>query len=57
MEQASLLIERAWKTSARSLKIHLLLFLVLYGVWVGNFVAFSGDAAWEFANGEVPRAG
>ena len=48
VERARLLIERA-EDLGEAPEDPLLLFQVLYGVWVGNFVAFSGDAALEFA--------
>jgi class 3 adenylate cyclase/predicted ATPase len=46
--QARLLIERA-EDLGEAPEDPLLLFLVLYGGWVGNFVAFNGDAARELA--------
>ncbi len=48
VEQARLLIERA-EDLGEAPEDPLLLFLVLYGGWVGNFVAFNGDAARELA--------
>ncbi len=48
VEQARVLIERA-EDLGEAPEDPLLLFSVLYGGWVGNFVAFNGDAARELA--------
>ena len=48
VEQARVLIGRA-EDLGEAPEDPLLLFLVLYGGWVGNFVAFNGDAARELA--------
>ena len=47
-ERANLLIEQA-KALGEPLEDPLLLFSVLYGVWVANYVAFNGDAMRELA--------
>ena len=47
-ERARLLIEQA-EASGEPLEDPLLLFSVLYGVWVGSYVAFSGHALREVA--------
>ena len=48
VERARLLIEQA-EALGEPLDDPLLLFSVLYGVWVANFVAFDGDKARELA--------
>ena len=48
MERARLLIEQADKLGEQ-LEDPLLLFAVLYGFWVANYVAFNGDAIGELA--------
>ena len=53
-ERANLLIEQA-KALGEPLEDPLLLFSVLYGVWVANYIAFNGDAHAR-ACGAVPRA-
>ncbi len=47
-ERANLLIEQA-KALGEPLEDPLLLFSVLYGVWVANYIAFNGDAMRELA--------
>jgi class 3 adenylate cyclase/predicted ATPase len=47
-ERANLLIEQA-RALGEPLEDPLLLFSVLYGVWVANYVAFNGDAMHELA--------
>ena len=47
-ERANLLIEQA-KALGEPLEDPLLLYSVLYGVWVANYVAFNGDAMRELA--------
>jgi predicted ATPase len=48
VERARLLIEKAEALGER-LEDPLLLFSVLYGLWVGNYVAFNGDMMRELA--------
>jgi class 3 adenylate cyclase/predicted ATPase len=48
VEQARLLIEKA-EALGEPLEDPLLLFTVLYGLWVGNYVAFNGDMVRELA--------
>ena len=48
VEQARLLIEQA-EALGEPPEDPLLLFSVLYGFWVANFVAFNGDAVRELA--------
>jgi class 3 adenylate cyclase/predicted ATPase len=48
LDQAPLLIERA-ETLGEPLEDPLLLFSILYGFWVANYVAFSGDVVRELA--------
>ena len=48
VEQARLLIEKA-EALGEPLEDPLLLFTVLYGLWVGNYVAFNGDMMRELA--------
>jgi len=48
LEQARLLIEQA-EALGESLEDPLLLFSVLYGFWVANFIAFNGDVMRELA--------
>ena len=47
-ERANVLIEQA-KSLGEPLEDPLLLFSVLYGVWVANYIAFNGDAMRELA--------
>ena len=47
-DQARLLMERA-RSLGETGKDPLLLFSILYGFWVSNFVAFNGDALRELA--------
>jgi class 3 adenylate cyclase/predicted ATPase len=47
-ERANLLIEQA-KAAGEPIEDPLLLFAVLYGVWVANYIAFNGDAMRELA--------
>ena len=54
VEQARLLIEQA-EALGEPLEDPLLLFSVLYGFWVANYVAFNGDAMRELASA-VPSA-
>jgi class 3 adenylate cyclase/predicted ATPase len=48
VERARLLIEKA-EALGEPLEDPLLLFTVLYGLWVGNYVAFNGDMMRELA--------
>jgi predicted ATPase len=48
VERARLLIEKV-ETLGEPLEDPLLLFTVLYGLWVGNYVAFNGDMVRELA--------
>ena len=48
-EQARLLIEQA-EERGETPEDPLLLFSVLYGFWVANFVAFNGDVVRELAS-------
>ena len=48
MERARLLIERA-ETLGETPDDPLLLFLVLYGFWTANYVAFNGDVCRDLA--------
>ncbi|MGO4842751.1 hypothetical protein AB4144_61820, partial [Rhizobiaceae sp. 2RAB30] len=47
-ERANLLIEQA-QALGEPLEDPLLLYSVLYGVWVANYIAFNGDAMRELA--------